>query len=385
VTSSPAPEPAAARPVLIIALAGRALATAARRAGAPVIVADLFGDVDTRAMAPWVRLPGDLEHGIDRARLLEIRALAAGIAGIVYGAGFEHDPDMLRDLSEMAPVLGNPPETVATLKDPWAFAELLGRLDLPHPAVAGTPGRAGDWLRKQRGGAGGGHVRPAASAAGTADATHYYQARATGHPVSALFAADRRTARVLGFSAQWTAPCRDGPFRFGGCAGPLALPRHLADAIASACDALVAATGLVGLNSLDLLVDGEAWTILEVNPRPGASLDVFDGLGGLSLWDVHCRAVAGTLPPPLPSGGTRARAAAIVYADQARHVPESLRWQRWTADIPAPLTAFPIGAPVCTVLASGPDIETARDLAGRRAGMILRRLPDVSRSPAPAA
>jgi predicted ATP-grasp superfamily ATP-dependent carboligase len=370
-------------PILVIALSARSLAAAARRAGTPIIAVDLFGDVDTRAMAPWVRLPGDLERGIDRAALREIRVATGDMAGIVYGAGFEHDPALLRELSAMAPLVGNPPEIVAAVKDPWAFATLLKRLDLPHPAISRTPRHDGDWLCKQRGGAGGTHIRPASLTTANGDAVHYYQARAAGQPVSALFAADGHLARVLGFSAQWTAPGRDVPFRFGGCAGPLNLPQHLEDAVARACNALTAATGLVGINSLDLLLDGESWTILEVNPRPGASLDIFDGVGGLSLWDVHCRAVAGALPPPALSRRKRARAAAIVYADRARRVPAVLRWLRWTADVPAPLTTFPAGAPVCTVMAQGPDIESARSLAGRRAGMVLRRLPSLAHVPAP--
>jgi predicted ATP-grasp superfamily ATP-dependent carboligase len=365
-------------PILVVALSARALALAAHRAGAAITAADFFGDLDTRALAPWISLPGDLERGIDRARLPEIRSAAGGIAGIVYGAGFEQDPGLLHDLSAMAPLIGNPPDTVALVKDPWSFAALLKRLGLPHPAISRIPRYDGDWLMKQPGGSGGTHIRSASAGAPSGDAGHYFQARAAGSPVSALFAANGRHARVLGFSAQWTAPARNAPFRFGGCAGPLALPPKLAGAINEACDALVETTGLVGLNSLDMLIDGEAWTILEVNPRPGATIDIFDGLGGLSLWEVHCRAAAGELPPLPPRQPRRPRAAATVYADRERQVPAGLRWGRWTADIPAPLTAFPAGAPVCTVMAQGNDIDAARSLALRRAGMVLRRLPPSS-------
>jgi len=371
------PDRDTAMPILVVAQSARALAAAACRAGAAIIATDFFGDVDTRALAPWVLLPGTLERGIDRARLPELGAAAGKIGGIVYGAGFEHDPGLLRDLSAIAPLIGNPPETVAAVKDPWRFATLLERLGLPHPAISRTPRRDGAWLMKQPGGSGGTHIRPASAAAAAEDAAGYYQAQATGRPVSALFAANGRHARVLGFSAQWTAPDRDAPFRFGGCAGPLALPPKLADAVTDACEALAAATGLVGLNSLDMLVDGDAWTILEINPRPGATTDIFDGIGGRSLWDLHCRAVAGELPvlPPLT---LRPRAAAVVYADQPRRVPAALRWRRWTADIPAPLAIFPAGAPVCTVMAQGRDIEAARSLAGRRAGLILQHLSSPS-------
>src|SRR5258708_33165933 len=65
----------------------------------------------------------------------------------------------------LVPVLGNSPETVAATKDPLAFAALLARLGLPHPPTTLAPPGGGDWLGKMIGGARGGHIAPAASAA----------------------------------------------------------------------------------------------------------------------------------------------------------------------------------------------------------------------------
>lgn len=340
------------------------------------MVADLFGDEDTIAMAPWVRLPGDLDSGICRERLHELAgALPGKIDGIVYGSGFERAPDLLHELSNLAPVLGNPPEVVAAVKDPFSFAALLARLGLPHPAVAAAPKPVGEWLCKRRGGSGGSHIRPAGASPSPADPGNYFQERRSGDPASALFVANGSGARVLGFSRQWTAPTHRSPFRYGGCAGPVEIPRRLARCIEEGCDALAATTGLVGLNSLDLLLAEDDFLVLEVNPRPGASIDVFDG-PDLPLWDLHRRAVAGAL-----SARTRAtprlasRAAAVLYADLPRSVPRDFRWDDWIADRSAPSSVFPPDAPVCTVFAEGPDVETARHLALRRADAILRSLP----------
>src|SRR5260370_18189634 len=75
--------------VLIAALSGRALAAAARRAGYQPLVADLFGDVDTQAIAAAsVRVPGNLPAGPARKPLLDaLDRLADGRApvGLVYG------------------------------------------------------------------------------------------------------------------------------------------------------------------------------------------------------------------------------------------------------------------------------------------------------------
>ncbi len=361
---------------LIVALSGRALAQAAQRADADVIVADLFGDADTRSIAPWDRLPGTLEDGIDGAALLGwTSGLSEPIDGIVYGAGFEVNPDLLRTLARFASLIGNSPEVVAAIKDPLGFAELLRRLDLPHPEVAALPRPGTQWLRKRRGGSGGTHIEAAAGRSAPAGDAYYFQAMATGTPLSALFVANGRASRVIGLSAQWTAPTAARPYRYGGCAGPVHLAPRLAAEIESACGAITAATGLVGLNSLDMLVAGDAFTILEINPRPGATLDLFDDPRGPSLWDLHVSATRGELPVQALGDTSGARAAMVVYADQARYVPAAVTWESGIADIPLPESRISAGMPVCTVIATGPDAAAARGLAERRAAVLLSRLP----------
>ena len=362
-------------PILTLAFSGRALAQAARRAGAEVVVADLFGDMDTRSLAPWYRLPGNLEEGIDGAELLAlVRALSGRVDGIVYGAGFEADPALLGELARIAPVIGNPGAVVAAVKDPFRFAALLQRLGLQHPEVAASPQPSTPWLRKLRGGSGGTHIERATAASVAADGNDYFQAVAPGDPVSALFAANGRGARLIGLSAQWPAPTATRPFRYGGCAGPVALAPKLTAEIEAACHAIAGATGLVGLNSLDMLVAGDAFTILEVNPRPGATLDLFDDPSGPSLWECHVNAVRGELPAPIDASVSGARAAMVVYADETRHVPATFVWKSGIADIPAPGSRIPAGAPVCTVMAAGPDAGVARALAEERAAAVLARL-----------
>ena len=361
---------------LVLAISGRKIAQAARRAGANILVGDFFGDVDTRSLAPWHPLPGTLEDGVDGDALSEwARHLGEGLSGIVYGAGFERDPSRLDELAAIAPLIGNSADVVAAVKDPFAFAALLGRLGLPHPEVATSPRPGSPWLRKRRGGSGGTHIQPAATRSAPTDASHYFQASAPGRSISALFVANGRGSRVLGLSVQWTAPTPTRPFRFGGCAGPVHLAPALARAIDGACDAITAATGLVGLNSLDTLVTDETYTILEVNPRPGATLDLFDHEGRPSLWECHVGGVRGELPPPSAIREPSPRAAMVVYADQARDVPASFDWGAGIADIPTPSSHIAGGMPICTVIAAGLDAGSAHAEVEHRAGALLRRLP----------
>jgi hypothetical protein len=362
--------PTAVPEFVVVALSARALAASACRGGRRVAALDLFADSDTAAMAnPCLALP---------SRQLRIptgalrRALAShGLRGLplVYGTGFEDRPDLLAALARDRPVIGNRAETVARLKDPFAFADLLASLGIPHPEVSPSPPDGGGWLMKRAGASGGGHIRPAGS---RLPADHYAQCRMAGRPVSLLFLADRRHILPVGFSRQWVAPTPRQPYRYGGAAGPLPSSRGPAAAMIDAVSRIAEAVGLVGLNSADFLAGPAGWYLLEINPRPGATLDLFDRPPMPSLFDLHLAACAGELPTDLPPLAG-CRAAMVVYAKAPILLGEGLRWPDWTADrsrAPAPISP---GAPLCTVLADAGTVVEARRLVGRRAGELYRR------------
>ena len=125
--------------VLIAALSGRALAAAARRSGYAPLVADLFDDLDTRAIAARsIRLPGGLSRGLSRAGLLDAMArLADGseVEGLAYGSGFEDRPRLLEAMARRVPLLGNSGPVVARVKNPENFAATCHALGIPHPVI----------------------------------------------------------------------------------------------------------------------------------------------------------------------------------------------------------------------------------------------------------
>ena len=364
----------------MVAVSGRALAAAAGRAGYAPAVIDLFGDRDTRALAPGgVAVAGSLARGFRRQVLLAAAETLAPTGGLVYGAGFEARPELLAELGRGRRLFGNTPETLARIKDPAAFFPLLDRLGIPHPAVAlRRPAAPAGWLAKRVGGAGGVHVRPAEAAGGTG--RRYYQRRVAGRAVGALFLADGRRARLLGLSEQWPAPDRRGPrpYRFGGAARPAVIGRRQAREIGAAIGALVRDTGLVGLNSLDMMVDGDDFLVLEVNPRPGATLDIFDAAPG--LFGLHVAACAGRLKRSwrAPAG---AAASAIAYADRPLKVGAAVRWPRWSADRPAAGSRIAPGEPVCTVLARARSATAARARARERVAAVLAALSSAAARP----
>jgi predicted ATP-grasp superfamily ATP-dependent carboligase len=361
--------------VLIAAASGRALANSARRAGYAPLVVDFFGDQDTvAAAAGHQQLRPDDRFGMDPdALLVALETLAAGRApcGVVWGTGFEDRPSLLARIAERWVLLGNRPESVARVKNPAALAELCRCCDISHPAISLLPPEKKEgWLAKRIGGAGGTHIRP--------DNAHavdgfYYQRQMQGTPVSALILADGQSAVILGFSTQWSSPAPGRPFRYGGAARPAALRRETADGIVAAVRRLVASMPLVGLNSIDFLVDGAAFHLLEVNPRPGATFDIFEPQRGRPLFELHVASCQGALPAaPVACDG--AAASAIVYADHDIPLIPSWNWPPWTADRPIAGSCISAQCPLCTVIAAAATAAQARELVDQRARSILARL-----------
>jgi predicted ATP-grasp superfamily ATP-dependent carboligase len=362
-------------PYLVAAVTGRALAASAVRGGHPVVVLDYFADRDTRALAgAWRSVVAARGMRFDqRALLTAAQELAPVPAGLVYGSGFEGRTGLLALLARGRPLHGNRPDVVAAVRDPARFFPLLDELGIPHPAVRLTPpSDPRGWLIKQPGGAGGGHIRPATSRRAPVGA--YYQHFELGHALSVLFLADGRRTRVLGINRQWTAAARPGrPFLYGGAVGGVTLSEALEREIRSGLQALVAETGLIGLNGLDFILRRGRWSVLELNPRPTATFELYDPDYPHGLFDWHLRACHGELPD---RAATRRaiRAHAVLYATAAARTGPRFEFPDWCRDIPVADTQYSPGDPICTVHASATDADRAVALLRRRCTLVERAL-----------
>jgi predicted ATP-grasp superfamily ATP-dependent carboligase len=365
--------------ILIAAASGRALAAAARRAGYRPLVADFFDDADTRALARANRLvAGDLRSGFQSGALIAaLESLAEGEApiGLVYGAGFEDRVEILEDLALRWTIFGNPPEVVRRIKAPFELAALCASLDVTHPEISlNMPQDPQNWLVKSIGGAGGSHVAPAAAWRAEGEKI-YFQRIAKGDPVSILFLADGAEAQTLGSSRQWAAPTPDEPYRFGGSLRPAGLAPPLEGKLTEIAQALARKCRLRGLNSIDFLIDGDSVALLEINPRPGATLDIFEDRGGL-LFQAHLEGCLGRLPErPLEFEG--AAAAAIAYARREIVSTPELDWPDWVADRQKARSSLDLHDPLCTVKARAALPAQARLLAAERTAFILDKLEDI--------
>ena len=143
-----------------------------------------------------------------------------------------------------------------------------------------APTDGAGWLVKDANGCGGGHIRRLApqhvdSPTEPVPAQRYFQREMKGLPMSATFIGNGSDARVLGFNRLIVRRLGTRPFVFCGAVGPVPLPDDVAARLTAAVRAIVAAFSLRGLGSLDFMLDGDAFGVLEVNPRPPASMALY--------------------------------------------------------------------------------------------------------------
>jgi predicted ATP-grasp superfamily ATP-dependent carboligase len=360
--------------VLIVSASARALAQSARRAGYAPLAVDFFADDDTREAAEaCIYLADGLARGFVLDSLMAAcERLANGrtLAGVVYGSGFEDRPALIEAMGKQWRLIGNPSEVVARLKDPLAFADLCRQLEIPHPETQiDRPAEASNWLARQRGGSGGSHIRSAA-AEPPADAETYFQRRVEGRPVSALVLTDSARCAILGFSEQWAVFHCERPFRFNGAVRPALIPASIEQALTAAVRRFCLRTPLVGLNSLDFLASDRGYWLLEVNPRPGATLDIFEPESRQeeSLFALHVAACNGRVGPTPRLAG--AVASQIVYSDCEIVASPDLAWPAWARDRQSVGSRVAKDAPFCTVVAGGATAVDARRTLTERAAAI---------------
>lgn len=355
--------------LIVIAQSARMLAVSAARAGFEPVAVDLFADRDTRAVAPTIAI-----SSLDDSSVLDAlhRVLAAGVnACLVYGSGIDNRPNLVEKLALRVDVLGNCASVLRIFREPSQFFGLLDSLAIPYPAISATqPQDPESWLYKIPFTEGGVGVFPALSHPDQPQG--YYQRKLEGPAFSALFLGNREEARIVGFNIQWTAGLdTDSPFLFGGIMNTTSLTLEQRLKIEEYVSRLVRSVSLVGLNSLDFMLDQGECKVLEVNPRPSSSMILYDRDFPQGLLAEHIRACQGL---PLREGVVKPRllqGLQIVFAQKPCIIDANLDWPPWATDRPMPGAHIDANAPICTVTASGLKEDSVKDLLCVRKEKIL--------------
>jgi uncharacterized protein len=356
--------------VLVVALSARMLAQLAVTDGYEVIALDRFGDADLRALAPGASAPTN--DGL--------AALAADIeaTAVVYGAGFENRPDLVRELAAGRELLGTPPELLAAARDPWAVgaaARAAGARapETRAPGEAPEPARRGGreaWVRKPRRSGGGHGVR--VWRGGVVRPTEVLQRHVQGLSCSAVAIGDGRSATMLGLTEQLHL---GAGFKWVGNVTPprLAEPQltELGGRLGAVCAEIAARFGVRGAFGVDAVWDGHHAWVLEVNPRPSASLELF----GPGSFEAHVQGARGLGLPVagVPPARNCAAVKLVLFADRRLCAPDPSWWPAGLVrDIPRAGETIKRGAPVCTLVSAGPNVP---ELV-QRGARLLSALPE---------
>lgn len=371
----------------MVGVSVRTMMSSAERAGVHANGMDYFGDMDTNRSGKTLGLANDLGMEPSMDNLLQAARERHSDDYLLYFSGPENSPDELAFWHDRGLLLGNSPITLRLTRDPfWVQARLeqIGeslpefyRLD-KAPQYLGKP-----FLLKPINQGGGHGIKvlradtPWRHQVEVEDETYYILQRfCTGQSASFTFLGDGEKAFFIGASSQW--PDADG-FSYCGNMAPLyCLTPELEQRMDRIAQHLAKSAGLVGLNTVDIILDEREMYVLEVNPRWSASVELYEVLWDTSLFEHHVQACRKRLIPlpEKPLNGFAAKA--IVYAKRNMTMGY-FRENDWeelygqdVRDLPRPGTYTQIGQPMCTVLARGKTAEECRKRLAEREAWVRK-------------
>jgi predicted ATP-grasp superfamily ATP-dependent carboligase len=354
--------------LVLVGMNVRPLAQSAVKAGFEVVALDTFGFLDLPAQARCLSLEHDLgglvpaHPGSWHTRLVQaVRAQRAG--SLAYSGGFESLPDLVAQMSVDHELLGNAPPSLRTVRDPSRLRDVVLSAGLETPQilpVGARPDPGVRWLRKPRKSGMGFGIEPWEGIVPD-DPETIVQRWVEGSPHSASFIANGHEAQIFAITHQLSG---DPAFGAQGFAyvGNLLIPNPeagLLDRLNVLARALTQAFGLVGLNGIDFVVHGEQVSILEVNPRYSASMELVEDALKVPLLAWHTAGCRHQSLPLVPDRYDRkVFGKAIVYARRDGTLPDTTHWlARGWRDVPHAGGPITTGLPICTVTAVGRDQE----------------------------
>ncbi|MGZ8237229.1 MAG: ATP-grasp domain-containing protein, partial [Methylobacter sp.] len=195
---------------------------------------------------------------------------------------------------------------------------------------------------------------------------------------------DGQQAQVVGFNSQWPIRLSETQeFVFSGVVNCTDLPEEHKAQVADWLKQTVPAFGLRGLNSLDFIhADGCSY-VLEINPRPSASMQLYDE----DLLVRHIQACEGTVGATSAAQSLALRRLKsppqigyqIVYAEQDLIIPSPFEWPPWCMDLPKPGDMCRAGQPICSIIAHQKNSQSVAEQLRAKQQLIISKLKGFDR------
>jgi methenyltetrahydromethanopterin cyclohydrolase len=352
-------------PIIVVARSARILVESLQRGGIETIAVDEYGDLDTRIGATRFFLidtlsPDTVVSTIESLGFTEKPS-------VIYGSGVDNNPELLAQLRARYKVLGNSAQTVKQVRDPRLFFKLLDDLEISYPPVSFDSPLGCNWLVKRYDQEGGLGICPVKFMdKDDVDDQCYFQQQLDGVPFSVLFLANGKSSSIIGLHTQWfVGEDIHSPYLFQGLVNRFDVSDEQLTLIEHWVDSIVSATGLQGLNSLDCLnVNGDI-VVLEINPRPSASVALYDADYPTGLLEQHINSFNDVAWTEAISQN-QVRGNWIVYAPCDFRIAEGVDWPCWVSDIPVAGNEFKCGEPICTLNATAASIASVKQSLAQR-------------------
>ncbi|MDQ7091803.1 MAG: ATP-grasp domain-containing protein [Methylococcales bacterium] len=365
------------KPLIIIAQSAQMLAQAACHIGLNVITIDCFADQDTQALAVQ-------SYRVDS---LAINALKNCIDRLenkfnecLYGSGFELYPESLIFLETRFKLIGNSSRIFNALQNKHQFFKRLQALTILFPPVffptknkLQPKFKTQPYLIKPHNNVGGMNIHSATTynVNPLTILNYYYQKKIAGQAMSALFAANGQHALIMGFNQQWSCP---NSFVFSGIMNHTTLSHQHRNKLHHWINRLTKRYQLRGLCSLDFIFYRHHCYVLEINPRPPASMALYPK----NLLNIHLLACQGQLDKTLIIKDPLYRVYQIIYSHVKLQIPPYFKWADYCCNLPAAGMIIGKGEPICSMIISGKNPKRLLDDLNDKQLLLFTQISEIT-------
>jgi predicted ATP-grasp superfamily ATP-dependent carboligase len=359
--------------ILLVGLSVRAMAESAVRSGYHVVALDAFGDQDLEAIAECHSLQREFRT-LFGAEALYAASQGLNFDAVAYTSNLENHPKVIQKFAQDHLVIGNSSKVIKRVRHWQTLFPILTRagFHVPNTIFYGDnryfdPTRS--WLIKPVL-SGGGHDIAYWQRQELPGKDYMLQEYFPGVPCSASFVANGHRCVIIGMTEQLIGASEfDGHgFRYCGNLLPIretrdaSAGRIILDQVQQLAAFLTQEYELIGVNSIDFILNNKMILLTEVNPRYSASMELIEQAYELPVFKLHVQAI---LNDKLPDFNLETRlkdrfsyGKAILYANQDAFSPDTRNWyERRIRDIPHPGERLYKGQPICTLLAEAETWE----------------------------
>ena len=353
----------------IVGASVRAAAQSALRAGFDVVGADLFADTDLDGVCPITKIENYSYGFADWLAAQDVDAW-------MYTGALENYPDLVDQMARINPLWGVSGEALRRCRDPLVLQEAFAAFGVALPETLPldqAPTGEGAWLAKTYlHAAGVGVWRYGEQPQGS----HVHaQKFVEGEALAAVFAVSADNATLLGVTRQLVES-----FGYRGSVGSVRLSDTLLSALQRIGECLRTPLRLRGFVGVDLIAADKGLSVIEINPRYTASVEVIERATGVSAVAAHAACFAEGRAPTATSRYDKQVGKRILYAAESIRVGETLADELLklnkagrVADVPRAGTAIGAGEPICTILVEAASCSEVSDRLDAFAEWLLAR------------